>query len=416
MNRNRKMNRRPRRRSDAAEVGRLLPFHDCLEERIQAVARVADAWLSKKSIWMRRAEREIPAHNPCSSEMVRACLTRAFAGHHVPALRAWVQRDLPDKPAFPSEQSDVLIVPPSTVFAAVWQAATAAWLAGARVILNPSRREPAFSRLLAESITALAGHVLPVRRADFLGKEGGSPQLKRPALRGIVAYGNDQTLEHFRTLARSNVGLIGFGARISLAYLDKRALTIRKIRALTRAAAEDATLYDTQGCLSPRCFYIEEGGAVSPRRFAEELAGAMRDLDRKIPRRKTDEDRWMEEAFWQRWVFRQTQGRACFFGQRDRYVILERGPRLEPSSLKRVVFVKPVKSMAEMLAHSADWHGRVSTIAVTQSANLRRLQQALGMKTGIRFCAPWEMHQPPAGWRNCGLNLPGTVNQWISRT
>lgn len=413
MNRNRKMNRRIRRRSEFRHGANLISWRCCIEERIEAVARVAAAWLSKDSVWLRRAERAIPVRSSYSPAMVRACLLQTFSGYDVHSLRDWIRRDLPSKPIVPLARGAVLIVLPSTVLAPAWQAATAVWLAGGRVILAPSRREPMFARLLRESVVALAGKVLPVKPGGFPRKAQGRPLADPPACCGIIAYGNDQTLEHLQAPARAKIPLIGFGTRISLAYLGRPALKVRQLRALARAAAWDVALYDTQGCLSPQCFYVEEGGEVSPPRFAEALAGALRDLERVLPRRETRDDRWAGEAFWQKWFFRQSQGRAQFFGPRDCRVILEREARLEPAGLKRVVFVRPVKGIDGMLAHVAPWLGRISTIATAQAAGAARLERALGMKSGIRFCAVGAMHRPPAGWRNGGVNLLGTINQWL---
>ena len=43
--------------------------------------------------------------------------------------------------------------------------------------------------------------------------------------------------------------------------------------------------YDQQGCYSPQLFYVERGGRVSPREFAQYLASELANLQHRFPRR-----------------------------------------------------------------------------------------------------------------------------------
>ena len=201
--------------------------------RIRAIASLADAWLAPGSPWMQRAEREIPSHTPYSSEMTRACLRRVFKGYAADSLWKWVERDhvkgvVNFQPSsfilHPSKYPRILVVSPSTVFAATWQAATAAWLAGCCPVLKPSRREPIFARLLYESARSIAGNILPmeVLPPAFRLKLSPvtahrSPLTAHGSFAAIVIYGNDQTIGN---LARDN-RVIAFGPRISIAVISK---------------------------------------------------------------------------------------------------------------------------------------------------------------------------------------------------
>ncbi len=56
--------------------------------------------------------------------------------------------------------------------------------------------------------------------------------------------------------------------------------------------------YDQQGCYSPHVFYVQRGGAVSPRAFAGYLAGELAQLARRFPRRPLDVEESAAVAGW----------------------------------------------------------------------------------------------------------------------
>ncbi len=377
------MNREPLNR------GPCLP--PSLEARIEAIARVAEAWRAPRSPWRRRAVREISQGGAWSAPMVEACLRSVFHGWDAAALREWVAHDL--APDFPQARpgSKALILLPSTVFAAAWQSAAAAWLAGARPVLKPSRREPIFAKILVESVRAVAGRCLPIQILS-----------RRPArfkaFAAVAAYGSDETLA---TLGAGRF-LTEFGTRISLGCVARDSLTHRQARELARRAAVDAMLYDTRGCLSPQAFFVETDGAVSPETWAELLDAEMKKLERRWPRRKRTGEDLETENFWQQWRFRASQGRARIVG---RHVILHREPLLEPADARRVVFVIPIRDFREIPHRCGPWFSRLSTLGVSSVEVQARLRRLLGRGDATRLGLLGEMHQPPPCWRNGGISL-----------
>jgi len=327
--------------------------------------------------------------------MVRACLRSTFSGHDSDVLREWIKRDCPRCLDRKRSSCRVLIIPPSTIFAAAWQAATAAWLAGATVVLRPSRREPVFARLLQQSVLAEAGEILP---AQILKSEPGTQNLY--PFTTIVVYGSDQTIQTLQHSSKTK--LIGFGTKISVAYVERQGLRQYGLDDLAARAAWDTVLYETQGCLSPQRFYVEEDDHLSAVQFARKLAIAMEKLDARLPRMTRKNEKLEEEGFWQTWRFRESQGRAQIFRRR---VILQREDCFEPCNLRRVVFVTPVRRPDDIIRHCGKWTKRLSTIAGSHATSLDQLKQSFGSQRGIRFCAIGEMHQPPPWWRNGGLSL-----------
>ncbi len=444
-----------------------------IKERIDAISRVARAWLEPSSPWTHRAQVEIPKYGVYSKEMVGACLKSTFTGYHPESLQKWVRRDFTGRlnNKHWKSKAKILIIPPSTVFAATWQAATAVWLAGASVVLKPSRREPVFPRLLEESIHSVVGKSLPIKRGNLNFQNG---KWNVDLFDTVVIYGSDATINQLRTLPGMNHRLIGFGSKISIGYIDRKTLNQSKpshLNNLMRYAAWDATLYDTRGCLSPQCFYVEEGGKFSPKEFAVKLANAMsrlnlslppasagchglppveecgylaivprsgtttdwsfgvvsptrappkasarrepkvpRALARGAPLKRCQEDLFNEESFWQCWQFRQSQGLAHIF---NHHVIFHRQSYFEPCGIRRVVFVVPIKNVRSFIRHCGEWASHLSTIAVSNSRSLVRFKNEFGLRSGIRFCEIGQMHQPPPWWHNGGINLLRKIRKMI---
>ena len=63
-----------------------------------------------------------------------------------------------------------------------------------------------------------------------------------------------------------------YGHKLGVALVGREVLDRRHGPALARAAAHDVTRYEQQGCYSPHVVYVERGGGVDPRSFAQHLA------------------------------------------------------------------------------------------------------------------------------------------------
>ncbi len=374
-----------------------------LVRRVRALAGLADAWRSPRSPWMRRARREIPTAFAFSSPMVEACLRTTFAGWTLASVARWVHDDLPSRLrqraaarcARGLRAREVLLVLPSTVFAAAWQAAAAVWLAGFVPVFRPSRREPIFARLLAESARAMGGRDLPFRLLA-----PGTPVNGRKKFRAVVAYGSDPTVIRLRATTERGRKIFGFGTQVGAAWISRRALSHQNAANLARGLARDVVLYETQGCLSPGCIFVDRGAKVSPRAFAALVAKEIARLDRAWTVR--GEDALAGESFLQLWKFRAAQGRAEFFG---RHVILHGEHDFAPSGLRRVVFVRPVAGPGEAARLCAHWPAKLAVLGLADASETVRVGRAFRSHPDLWMAAIGRMHEPPPSWRNGGVSL-----------
>ena len=67
-----------------------------------------------------------------------------------------------------------------------------------------------------------------------------------------------------------------YGHKLGFGLVGAAALDAQRAPATARLAAWDVVRYDQQGCYSPHVFYVERGGRVSPREFAQYLAARTR--------------------------------------------------------------------------------------------------------------------------------------------
>ncbi len=345
----------------------------------------------------------IPKHAPFSPVMTEACLRAAFAGWTPSAVARWVGEALSPSLRRRAEigcakgrrAGEVLLILPSTVFAAAWQSATAVWLAGKVPVFRPSRREPTFARLLASSAKAVGGRDLPSR----VQRPGASLRQERKP-DAVVAYGGDVTLQTLRRSLGHRTPLIAFGPQAGAAWVSRRILTPVRARETARRLAREIALYDTLGCLSPSCVFVESGGAVSPSHFAARLGAELNLLDRTLPAGAADA--LERESFDQQWRFRASAGRARWFG---RHVILHREKDCAPSGLRRTVFVRPVVGAAEADRLLARWPVRLAALGVGDAADARRARKAFRRFRGLWITDIGGMHEPSPSWRNGGVNL-----------
>jgi len=335
--------------------------------------------------------------------MAHACLRSTFDGYSVGALREWLRRDLPRPRPQRPVKARILIIPPSTVFAALWQAATAAWLAGARVVVRPSRRETVFPRLLTESVISIAPGLLPIT-LDEPARE----LQNLDSFDAVVIYGRDATVAKLQALARKKV--IGFGTRISLGWIGRNPWRHGTLHDLAERAAWDVAIYETQGCLSPSCFFVEEDRETSALFFARELERALERLEARLPRSIAARNEFEEDSFRQKWRFRQSQGLADIPG---RHVVLRHDPRLEPAGVPRLSFVAGLCSQSRLMKACGKWWGRVSTIGVSDKKTLSGLRKRFRGHRSLRLCLIGRMHQPEPWWRNGGVNLLGEIARRI---
>jgi hypothetical protein len=157
----------------------------------------------------------------------------------------------------------VAVILSANVFVGALRAIALARAASQRVIVRPSRRDPAFARALVEATRDPA--ITIDETFDVASLDEGE----------IHVYGRDETIAEVRGSAR--VPVRGHGAGMGVAWISGTA----DLAAAARELSSDVVLFDQRGCLSPRIALVCGDRADA---FAEALHEELERLDATIPR------------------------------------------------------------------------------------------------------------------------------------
>lgn len=234
----------------------------------------------------------------------------------------------------------------------------------------------------------------------------------------VTATGHDDTLTAIRRRLPASVRFIGYGHKLSFAFIAREMLVKINLRNVARAAAQDVVAWNQLGCLSPQVIYVETGGSLAPHAFAEALAKELETLQQAEPRGALE----AEEAG-------AISTRRMFYDVRaahadntrvwaspdstDWTVIYEEDPQFQTSCLNRFIYVKPIASLDHLFQAAADVRGKISTAGL--SAPLNRAQEIatqLARWGALRVCPIGHMQFPPLTWRHDGRPSLGDLVAW----
>ena len=105
-----------------------------------------------------------------------------------------------------------------------------------------------------------------------------------------LAWGGREAVESILNLPKRHATEdIVFGPKLSFMVIGHEALANPRLgRRAARHAATDASVFDQYACASPHTIFVERGGGVSPREFAEALAAEMAKAAIRIPKAAVD--------------------------------------------------------------------------------------------------------------------------------
>ncbi|HWX18944.1 MAG TPA: acyl-CoA reductase [Candidatus Binatia bacterium] len=234
----------------------------------------------------------------------------------------------------------------------------------------------------------------------------------------LTATGSDETLADIHQRLPDKTRFLGYGHRVSFAYVANEALTVSSERHVVAQAAADVVAWNQLGCLSPHVIYIQQGGSFGPEQFAEVLA---RELERReeleprgeLPaeaaaviasRRALYEVRAAHSPDTRHWG---SKGSTAWT------VVYEADARFQVSCLHRFIYVKGVKDLTEALQGADNIRGKVSTVGLAAPAHQApELALALARWGASRVCPLGQMQQPPLTWRHDGRPALRDLVSW----
>ena len=235
----------------------------------------------------------------------------------------------------------------------------------------------------------------------------------------VTATGGEETLAGIRKRLPAKARFLGYGHRVSFAYLAGRALAGLRCRQIVERAAADVVAWNQLGCLSPHLIYVEAGGELSPEQFAEGLA-------QELDRRETDEPRGevpveAAAAIASRRSFYEVRAAHSpdtrLWRSRDSTawtVVYEAEPRFQLSCLNRFIYVKSVRDLTEALQGADSVRGQVSSVGLAAPEEQAPEMAAALARWGVaRVCPLGQMQNPPLLWRHDGRPALGDLVRWM---
>ncbi len=410
-------------RQSARNVLQGLPVSAVIERIDRAVARLLDT----NDPLRQQADELLPHVTGYDAAMVRLGLTRYLQTFRAPQLHRFVSEDFSNPKVLDEFQPApkggmVRAFGPGLVVhhwagnvpgLPLWSLACGLLVKAGNIGKLPSA-EPVFATLFARVLAAvdpaLGGCYAVVW---WKGGEVEPAATLHAQVDAVLAYGGQDTVDQIRAQVPGATRFLAYGHKLGLALVGRAALDTQRGPAMARLAAQDVARFEQQGCYSPHVFYVERGGRLSPRDFAQHLAGELAALEQRHPRPALALADAAAVAQWRQSVEWSGQDQTLFGDEASPWAVAfsEHALPLSPTAGWRcvqVVAVDTLEAAAEALAPHAP-HLQTAGVAV-EPERLYPLSLRLAQAGITRVCALGAMTSPEAGWHHDGgFNLRDLV-------
>lgn len=412
-------------RAHAAQVLQPLPASTVVDLLDAAIARLLDA----ADPLRRELDALLPVVTGTDPELLQRTLTAYLQAFRGPQLHRFLAGDFANPKVLdgfqPSAKGGLVCAVGPALAAHVWAGNTPGlplWslacglLAKGGTVGKLPSAEPVVASIAARALAAVHP---PLADCLAIAWWPGGDEAPAAALFAeaelVLAYGGQDTLRQLRALVPASVRFLGYGHKLGLALAARAALDQRRGPVLARRAALDIARHEQQGCYSPQVLYVEEGGALSPRAFAEHLAGALAALQRQHPRAALALEDAAAVAAW-RAGFEWREG-VQLLGDADAgwaIALADRPLPPQPSPGRRCVLVCATPSLDAVVPLLAPHRAFLQTVGLAADpAGLLRLAGLLGAAGATRIAPIGGMAQPEPGWHHDGGCSVADLVRWV---
>ncbi len=375
-------------RVDAALVARSAAAGQSIRLRAEALAAAASRWQRDARLAAALVEK-----SGFSRAMIDVILPLAADALAVPAIAALVERELGagafEKPP-PMGPAVVLHVLASNVPALALPAISLGVLIGAVVLVKSGRDDPESAPAFVEALGAECPELAATVVAEYW--PGGTPVLDGAALARAdvtVLTGGDEAVAALAPRVRGRCVL--HGPRTSVAAVGRAALG--DAHGVAAAIAGDAVLHEQRGCLSPQAVYVEEGGSMAPREFADVMVAALETMRERLPPARAGiEERAAVRVAWD--AAEHEPGTLCR-GAPGAGVILQDAGAFGPAIGGRTLRVHPIRELG-MLSELLP-AGAIECVGLA-GADATALAAPLLARGVARLCPMGRMQRPGLSW------------------
>ncbi len=389
---------------------------------IEVVDRAVARLLDPADPYRREAEQLLPIITGYDVEMVRLGLTSFLKTFRAPQLHRFVAEDFANPKVLdefqPAAKGGAVRAFGPELLVHSWAGNVPAlplWslVCGLLVKAGNIGKLPSAEPLFAGLFARLLAEVHPPL-ADCLAVvwwKGGDPA-PAAALYAeadtVLAYGGNDPLDQIRRQLPVTTRFLAYGHKLGFGMIGRAALDAQRAPATARLAAHDVVRYDQQGCYSPHVFYVERGGKVAPREFAQYLASELANLERRFPRRALALEDAAAIAGWRQ----SSELRALAAsggtligdaGAAWGVAYADAPQALAPTAANRSIQVVAVDHLDEVIAQIEQHRPFLQTAGLaTSPSELFRLAELLGRAGVTRIAAIGSMTAPEAGWHHDG--------------
>ena len=234
----------------------------------------------------------------------------------------------------------------------------------------------------------------------------------------VTATGSDESLAAIRKLVPSGTRFVGYGHRLSFAYITAGLLTRLHASRVAARAASDVTAWNQLGCLSPHVVYVESAGQLSAEQFAEMLADELRRREESEPRGELPVETAAaissRRSFYEVRAAHSPDTRLwCSKNSTAWTVVFEADPKFQISCLNRFLYVKSVSNLAEALQSADGVRGQISTVGLAAPEDRAPALATELARWGVtRVCPLGQMQDPPLTWRHDGRPALADLIMW----
>lgn len=256
---------------------------------------------------------------------------------------------------------------------------------------------------------------------EIVAWPGGSADLEAAVFEHadcLTATGTDETLASIRGRLPARVRFLGYGHRVSFAYVGNDVLAGPYARKIADRAACDVAAWNQLGCLSPHVIYVQRGGEMTPEAFAGALADALARREEYDPRGELPVEAAaaiaMRRSLYEVRAAHSPETRHWFSQNSTAWTVIYEGdPGFQFSCLHRFIYVKSVNDLTNALQSADSLRARVSTVGIAAAENRQQeLARELARWGVPRVCPLGRMQNPPLAWRHDGRPALGDLVTW----
>jgi hypothetical protein len=235
----------------------------------------------------------------------------------------------------------------------------------------------------------------------------------------VTATGDDETLDEIRKRLPLKTRFLGYGHRVSFAFIAGEVLYGSRAKKIVAAAADDVVAWNQLGCLSPHVIYVQLGGEIMPEHFAQLLAEELEKREQTEPRGELPAEHAAAISS-RRGMYEvraahspETTQHWCSKNSTAWTVVFEADARFQMSCLNRFIYVKGVADLKTALENADSVRGKVSTVGIAvPEEKINEIATQLARWGATRICPLGQMQNPPLTWRHDGRPALGDLITW----